>query len=85
MKLIGSKWSTGVKEKSLFFIRSTWRMHYILRDTILEKDEHNFKMGRRNINYLHYPNEVTLIAKSAKGKVQFLVVKVKDHSGKNET
>lgn len=54
---------------------------YIWKEAGLEEDDYGFKTGRRNINNLHYADDTTLTAKTAKN-LQAARMKDMEHSGK---
>lgn len=54
---------------------------YILRVGGLEKNQHGFKTGVRNISNPLYADDSTLTAEHA-NNLRILLMKVKEHSGK---
>ena len=54
---------------------------YIMRNTGLEETQAEIKIARRNINYLRYADDTTLMAES-KEELKNLLMKVKEESEK---
>ena len=54
---------------------------YIIRNAGLEEAQAGIKIARRNINYLSYADDTTLVAESEE-ELKSLLMKVKEESGK---
>ena len=53
-----------------------------MRNARLDEAQAGIKIARRNINYLRYADDTTLIAESEE-ELKSLLMKVKEESGKN--
>ena len=57
-----------------------WLKEYIIRNAGLEEAQAGIKIAGRNINYLRYADDTTLMAESEELKI--LLMKVKEESEK---